>query len=62
MTTALADQISARCEEARRVIADAWSVRDLAVAALLVTQIEVLALMAAGTAQLPGPEPATDPA
>lgn len=62
MTTALADQISARCDEARRVIADAWSVKDLAAAALLVTQVEVLALMAAGTAHLPDEEPSTDSA
>lgn len=68
--TALTEQISLRCNEAREAINTAWSVRDLAVAALLVSQVEVLALMGAGTVQLPdkapgpstGKAPATDPA
>jgi hypothetical protein len=58
----LADQITQRCNEAREVINDAWGVRDLAKAALLVSQIEVLALMAAGVQLLPDKEPYTDPA
>ena len=68
--TTLTDQISLRCTEAREAINTAWSVRDLAKAALLVSQVEFLALMGAGTVQLPdkapGPStdkaPATDPA
>lgn len=60
--TTIAEQITQRCTEAREVINTAWSVRDLAVATLLVTQVEVLALMAAGTVQLPDKEPATDTA
>ena len=68
--TALTEQISLRCTEAREAINTAWSVSDLAKAALLVSQVEVLALMGAGTVQLPdkapGPStdkaPATDPA
>lgn len=60
--TTLADQITQRCTEAREVINTAWSVRDLAKAALLVSQVEVLALMGAGTVQLPDKEPATDTA
>lgn len=55
--TALTEQIAQRCTEARKVINTAWSVRDLAVASLLVTQVEVLALMAAGTVQLPDKVP-----
>lgn len=57
--TALADQISLRCNEAREAINTAWSVRDLAVAALLVSQVEVLALMAAGEQLLPDMAPET---
>lgn len=60
--SALSDQITQRCAEARAVINDAWGVRDLNVAALLVSQIEVLALMAAGEQLLPDKEPATEPA
>jgi hypothetical protein len=60
--SALADQITQRCTEAREVINTAWSVGDLSVAALLVSQVEVLALMAAGAQLLPDKEPATDPA
>lgn len=60
--TALSDQITKRCAEARKVIHTAWSVGDLAVAALLVTQIEVLALAAVGKQLLPDPVPAKDPA
>lgn len=37
--SALSDQITQRCTEARAVIHDAWGVRDLAKAALLVSQI-----------------------
>ena len=63
MTTALADQISARCDEARRVIADAWSAQDLQLATLLVSQVELLALQAVGALQLPDmtePNPTTE--
>jgi hypothetical protein len=59
--TALADQITQRCTEARAVINDAWSVGDLSLAALLVSQVEVLALMAAGAQLLPDKEPAIHP-
>lgn len=59
--SALADQITLRCNEAREVINTAWSVKDLAVAALLVSQVEVLALMAAGAQLLPDKEPAIHP-
>jgi len=57
--TTLADQITQRCTEARAVIHDAWGVRDLAKAALLVSQVEVLALAAVGVQLLPdmAPEP-----
>lgn len=55
--SALSDQITQRCAEAREAINNAWSVRDLSKAALLVSQVEVLALMGAGTAQLPDKEP-----
>lgn len=57
--SALADQITQRCTEARQVINDAWGVRDLNVAALLVSQVEVLALMAAGEQLLPDMAPET---
>lgn len=57
--SALADQITQRCTEARAVIHDAWGVRDLAAAALLVSQVEVLALMAAGEQMLPDMAPET---
>lgn len=60
--TAIADQIAQRCTEAREVINTAWSVGDLAVAALLVSQVEVLALMAAGEQLLPDKEPAAETA
>ena len=60
--SALADQITQRCTEARAVINDAWGALDLAKAALLVSQVEVLALMAAGEQLLPDKEPATEPA
>lgn len=60
--TTLADQITQRCAEARAVINDAWGVLDLAKAALLVSQVEVLALMAAGEQLLPDKEPPTEPA
>lgn len=55
--TTMADQIAQRCTEARAVIHDAWSVRDLAKAALLVSQVEVLALMAADAQLLPDMQP-----
>lgn len=57
--SALSDQITQRCTEARAVINDAWGVRDLARAALLVSQIEVLALAAVGVQLLPDMEPET---
>lgn len=57
--SALSAQITQRCTEAREVINTAWSVRDLAKAALLVTQVEVLALMAAGEQMLPDMAPET---
>jgi hypothetical protein len=60
--TTIAEQITQRCNEARAVINTAWSVGDLSLAALLVSQVEVLALMAAGVQLLPDKEPATDPA
>lgn len=60
--TTMADQITQRCTEAREVINTAWSVRDLTAAALLVSQVEVLALMAAGAQLLPDMQPAADPA
>jgi hypothetical protein len=60
--TTIAEQITQRCTKARAVINDAWGVKDLAEAALLVSQVEVLALMAAGVQLLPDKEPATDPA
>lgn len=60
--TTMADQITQRCTEAREVINTAWSVRDLAAAALLVSQIEVLALAAVGVQLLPDMAPAADPA
>lgn len=60
--TALTEQIAQRCAEAREVINTAWSVRDLAKAALLVSQVEVLALAAVGEQLLPDPAPATGPA
>lgn len=60
--TTLADQITQRCTEAREVINTAWSVRDLTAAALLVSQVEVLALAAVGVQLLPDPAPATEPA
>lgn len=60
--TTLADQITQRCTEAREVINTAWSVRDLAAAALLVSQVEVLALMAAGEQLLPDEEPPAETA
>jgi hypothetical protein len=50
---ALSDLITQRCDEARRVIADAWSTQDLAAAMVLVTQVELLALQAVGALQLP---------
>ncbi len=59
--TTLAAQIRQRCAEAREAINTAWSVRDLSKAALLVSQVEVLALMGAGTAQLPDPVPVKKP-
>lgn len=57
--TTLADQITQRCAEARAVIHDAWGVRDLARAALLVSQVEVLALAAVGVQLLPDMAPET---
>ena len=57
--SALADQITQRCTEAREAINTAWGVRDLAKAALLVSQIEVLALAAVGVQLLPDMEPET---
>lgn len=60
--TTLAAQISTRCDEARRAIADAWSAQDLQRAALLVTQVELLALQAVGALQLPDMTDTTQPA
>lgn len=57
--TALSDQITLRCTEAREAINTAWSVLDLAKAALLVSQIEVLAMAAVGVQLLPDMEPET---
>lgn len=57
--TTMAAQIRQRCAEAREAINTAWSVRDLSKAALLVSQVEVQALMGAGTATLPDLVPAT---
>ena len=57
--TTLADQITQRCTEARAVIHDAWGVRDLAAAALPVSQVEVLALAAVGVQLLPDMAPET---
>lgn len=58
----MADEITQRCTEAREAINTAWSVGDLAVAALRVSQVEVLALAAVGEQLLPDPAPATEPA